>query len=224
MTRATVLALCFIVAAACRAGAEEIDLLTTQTPDGEIAGWRSYHEAPGAKTGEVWRLQPDGVLVCAGKPKGYLHTEKDYADFVLKFEWRYPAGAKESKGGVLVRMTGEHGIWPKCLEAQLNMGGAGDFWGLRGYVLTGPAERSKTIPESPFGVLRNVKRASDAEKPAGEWNMHEVAVRGDTVMQTLNGVRVNEATGCETVAGKILLTAEGNEVQFRNVRLTPGGR
>lgn len=207
-----------------RKGGRQIKLLTTQGADGEIVGWRSFHETPGTKTDDVWRLQPDGTLVCAGTPKGYLYTEKDYVDFTLKFEWRYPKGAGKSNGGVLVRMTGEHCIWPKCLEFQLNMGQAGDFWGLRGYSFSGPAERFKTVEHATFGTLRNIKRLADLEKPIGEWNQHEAVVDGGTVTQTLNGKLVNKATDCEIVAGKILLTAEGQEIHYRNIRLIPKGR
>ena len=39
---------------------------------------------------------------------------------MLRFEWRHPPGATNSNGGVLVRLTSEHGIWPRCLEFQLN--------------------------------------------------------------------------------------------------------
>ena len=199
--------------------AGEIPLIVLQGADGEIAGWRSFHEKAGTKTADVWRLQPDGVLVCAGQPRGYLYTEKDYGDFELKFEWRYPRSAARSNGGVLVRMTGEHAIWPKCLELQLNMDQAGDFWGLRGYALSGPAGRMKTMEHKLFGTCRNLKRLGDLEKPAGEWNRHEAVVEGGTVTQKLNGQLVNRATDCETAAGKILITAEGQEIHFRNVRL-----
>ena len=54
--------------------AGEIPLIVLQGADGEIAGWRSFHEKAGTKTADVWRLQPDGVLVCAGQPRGYLYT------------------------------------------------------------------------------------------------------------------------------------------------------
>jgi len=35
----------------------------------------------------------------------------------------------------------------------------------------------------------------------------------------INGQTVNRATACETTPGKILLTAEGTAIEFRNVRL-----
>lgn len=203
---------------------EGIPLLTEQGADGEFPGWKSFHEEPGAKTGEVWRLGPEGVLVCKGSPRGYLYTEAEHQDFTLRFEWRYPPGATNSRGGVLVRMTGVHGIWPRCLEFQLNQNQAGDFWAIGGYEFTGPAERIEVITNSALGVLRHLKRQADREKPAGEWNRFEGVVDGDTVIQKVNGAVVNQATGCDPTPGRILLTAEGQEIHFRNLRLIPKPR
>jgi len=198
-----------------------IPLLTAQGPDGELAGWKSFHETPGTKTGEVWTLGTDGILVCKGKPRGYIYTEKEYGDFVIRFEWRYPEGAPKSNGGVLVRTTGENAIWPKCLELQLNMGQAGDFVGIRGYAFTGPEDRLTVNPDTPFGTIRVLKRTADAERPVGEWNEYEAIVDGDTATIKVNGKEVNRATGCERAPGKIVLTSEGQEIHFRNVRIYP---
>jgi hypothetical protein len=140
---------------------------------------------------------------------------------VLKLEWRRPPGKKPGRGGVLIRMTGKDKIWPKSLEAQLNAGGAGDFWGLDGYQLTGPPQRFKRLQHDRFGTLRNLKKTEDAEKPAGEWNQYEIVADGQTVTLKINGRVINRATGCDVVAGNVCLTAEGDEIHFRNVRLTP---
>jgi hypothetical protein len=202
------------------ARARPIKLLTRQRADGEFPGWRSFHESPATRTADVWRLQRDGVLVCKGTPRGYLYTERDYTDFAIEFDWRWPAGATDSNGGMLVRMTGAHGIWPRCLEFQINLGQAGDFSAIRGYEFSGPAERLQTIAHDTFGPLRHLKRVADAVRPVGEWNHYEAVVDGGTVTLKINGVLVNQATGCEAVPGKILLTADGQEIHFRNVRLT----
>ena len=195
------------------------NLLVRQSTDGEIAGWKSYHPEPAAKTGEVWQLQSTGVLVCKGQPLGYLVTEKDYTNFVLQLQWRWPPGGKAGNGGVLVRMTGPHRVWPKSLEAQLNAGQAGDFWGLAGYQLSGPAERLKLLEHPNFGKLTNLKKTAELEKPIGEWNDYEIAVDGGQVTLKVNGQVVNQTTDCEVVPGKILLTAEGDEYHFRKVQL-----
>lgn len=196
-------------------------LLAGQRPDGTPAGWKSFLEEPNARTGDVWTLTAEGVLVCKGKPKGYLYTEKDYTNFILTLEWRTPPDTKPGSGGVLIRMTGKHKIWPKSLEAQLNAGSEGDFWGLDGFALSGPAERLKAIPESPFGKLTNLKRTDATVKAPGQWNDYQIIARGGVVTLRINGREVNRATGCDVVAGPICLTSEGDEIHFRNVRLIP---
>lgn len=197
------------------------DLLQNQAADGEIAGWKSFHESPGARTLEVWKLNPDGVLVCRGTRRGYLFTEKDYADFELTFEWRWPPQGKPGNGGVLIRKTGDDKIWPKSLEIQLNAGRAGDFWAIGGFAASGPADRTKKMDHAQFGKLTHIAIVESVEKPAGEWNQGVITARGGTVTVKMNGKEVNQAIDCEIAAGKILLTAEGNEIHFRNVRLTP---
>jgi hypothetical protein len=198
-----------------------VKLLSDQGSDGEFPGWRSFHDAPDAKSGDVWTLKADGVLHCKGKPLGYLISEKDYTNFVLKLEWRWPQGAEPGRGGVLLRTTGPNRIWPKSLEAQINTGGAGDFWGLDGYRLEGPAERTKTLEHPQFGKLINVEKLANLERPAGEWNRYEIHAEGETVTLTINGREVNRATGCDVVAGGIAITAEGDPIEFRNVQLQP---
>ena len=196
-------------------------MITSQTAAGELSGWKSFHEDAKARTGDVWRLTDDGVLVCEGTPKGYLYTEKDHLNFILDLEWRWPLGKKPGNGGVLIRMTGDHRIWPRSLEAQLNAGQAGDFWGLVGYPLDGPEQRKKTLEHEQFGTLTNLAKLKRLEEPAGQWNRYEIIADGDVVTLRINGQEVNRATGCEMVPGKICLTAEGDEIHFRKVRLRP---
>ena len=198
-----------------------IELLTTQSASGDLAGWKSYHEDPQAKTADVWRLDADGVLRCRGTPKGYLYTEKDYTSFVFTLDWRWPPGKKPGNGGVLLRMTAPHKVWPKSLEAQLNAGNAGDFWGLDGYRLAGPTDRLKTLSHPQFGALVNLKKLKALEKTPGQWNRYEIRAEGDSVTLSINGELVNRATGCAATPGKLCITAEGDEIEFRNLQLTP---
>ncbi len=217
----------FVICSVARAASDEeqqtpLKLLTQmfkqQEPTGELPGWKWFCEDPEVKVGDVWKLD-QGVLTCKGKPNGYLYTEKNYDNFVLRLQWRWPPGKGPGKGGVLLRMTGPNKIWPKSLEAQINVGDAGDFWGLAGYKLSGPAERSNSLDHPQFGRLTNVKKAVAAEKRPGQWNDYEITADGDTVTLKINGKVVNRATGCETTPGKILLTSEGDAIQFRNVQL-----
>jgi hypothetical protein len=189
------------------------DLLSDSEGRPSLQRWQSFHETPIAALDEVWQLR-DGVLMCQGQPRGYLYTKAAYSDFVLQLEWRWPPGGKPGNGGVLVRMTGEHKIWPRSLEAQLNAGSEGDFVGLVGYPLTGPQERLRTLEHPQFGRLTILSKSQMAAQPAGEWNTLEVTARADSVTIQINGQLVNRATGCEVVSGPILLTAENDAIQF----------
>jgi hypothetical protein len=205
------------------AAAEKGRQFDVQSPAGEFAGWKSFSAEPGTNTGKVWKLGADGVLACRGKPLGYLYTEKDYGDFTLRLEWRWPEGGS-GKGGVLLRKSGPDKIWPKSLEAQINAPDAGDFWGLGGYALSGPAERLKQLAHPVFGQLTNLKKTEMAERPVGQWNQYEIRAERDSVTLIVNGRQVNRATGCEPPPGRICLTAEGSQIFFRNVELEPRER
>lgn len=185
-----------------------------------LEAWECYLADPDAKVQDVWYIE-DGVLICSGKPLGYLYTKSDYSDFVLELEWRWPPGKKPGSGGVLIRTTGEHRIWPMSLEAQLNAGSAGDFWGLAGYELSGPAERMRSSEHQEFGKLTNLKKTRALEKPPGEWNTYEIIAKGATITLIINGEQVNRAAGCDLNPGRICLTSEGSEIHFRNVVVTP---
>lgn len=208
----------FLFASANRAAAQPLDLLARPLESARPYAWKHFSEDPKTKLSDVWQLR-EGVLVCRGTPKGYLYLDHDFTNFILRLEWRWPEGKKPGSGGVLIRLTGPDKIWPRSLEAQLNTGEAGDFWGLDGFALDGPAERKKSLDHAQFGKLTNLKRTADLEKPAGQWNQYEIIARGPLVILRVNGQEANRAIGCDVRAGKICLTAEGDEIHFRNVSL-----
>ena len=86
--------------------------------------WIEGSDGKGSKIEDVWSVE-DGVLKCKGKPGGYIRTEKDYTNYVLKVEWRF---AKPGNSGVLLRMQPPDKVWPKSMEAQLHHENAGDIW------------------------------------------------------------------------------------------------
>lgn len=176
-----------------------------------LEGWVHHLEPPG-KMEDTWRVE-DGVLICKGQPNGYIRTEKEYVNFVLKLEWRFnPVTKQAGNSGVLLRMIGPDKVWPKSVEAQLHSGNAGDFWNIDDY-------KMKTDPERTRG--RNTKKTKMAENPIGEWNEYEIIVDEGNVILYVNGEEVNRAWDVEENAGKICLQSEGAEIHFRNIRLAP---
>jgi hypothetical protein len=193
---------------------------TSRNPIGEnLSGWACYLEDAGAKQQDTWLIE-DGVLKCTGNPKGYLYTRDDYTDFVLTLQWRWPDEKSAGKGGVLFDMTGDHKIWPKSLEAQINAGGAGDFWALDGYAVSGASERTKSLDHDQFGKLTNIRKTEAAEKPAGQWNSYKIIAEGSTVTLIVNDRLVNKGTRSHKTGGRICITSEGTPICFRNIRLT----
>jgi len=204
----------------CPAAAEE-KCKPVKIFNGEcLDGWECFSIDPEVKTEKIWSVK-DGVLICQGKPMGYLHTKKEYTSFKLSLEWRW--AGKPGNSGVLLRVTGKPASFlPKCLEAQLKGGSAGDIYGFFGFKCKGPADRFKQLKKHPkLGDFCAVGKIKAAEKKAGEWNKMDITLDGPTLAVAVNGEEVNKATDCDVVAGTIALQSEGGEIHFRNIVLTP---
>lgn len=176
-----------------------------------LGGWTAHLNDNG-RLEDAWSIV-DGVLICKGQPIGYIRTEKDYTNFVLKLEWRFnPVTRKAGNSGVLVRVQAPDKVWPRSIEAQLQHENAGDFWNIDEFQMTTAADRLNG---------RNTRKTHFAERPLGEWNEYEIIVDHDRVRLVVNGELLNEAWDVEALPGKIALQSEGAEIHFRNIRLAP---
>jgi 3-keto-disaccharide hydrolase len=193
---------------AAAAGPTEIKLFNGQ----DLGGWTFHLADKSAKMEDVWSVA-DGVLTCKGKPVGYLRTKKDYANYVLRLEWRFDPAKGPGNSGVLIRLVGPDKVWPKSIEAQLESKNAGDIWNIDKFPMKVDAARTKG--------RRTTKLKPTNERPLGQWNQYEIVVDHGTITLKVNGEVQNVATECEEVPGKIGLQSEGAEIQFRNIRLTP---
>lgn len=214
------LALALVGLVYCAAGAQEgksVDLFNGK----DFTGWKIFSD-PKTKSKadpkETWSVK-DGVIDCKGAPNGYIITEKDYGDYVLELEWRWP-GEKGGNSGVFLHVSGPDKIWPKGCEAQLFAGSAGDIWLVEGYKLEIDKSRQDPDPKRARHFFR-MKKDEAIEKKVGEWNKYKITCQGDTIKLEVNGQVVNEGKNAESTKGKILLQSEGAPVQFRNVKLTP---
>jgi hypothetical protein len=182
-------------------------------------GWTANLQK-GAELKDVYSVRENGVLYCKGKPRGVLRTKKNYSDYVIKLQWRWP----ESKGnnGLLVHTSDPNvmGPWPRSMEVQLMADNAGDFW-----KIGQKAEFPHLTKARDNG--RNIKRRPEVtEKPLGQWNTMKVRCEGDTVTVWVNGTKANVATnitdadtGEPVTEGAISLQSEGTPVEFRDIRL-----
>ncbi len=194
---------------------------TVKLFDGKsLAGWDYYLVEPGVERGDVWSVR-NGMIVCRGKPMGYLATKKDYTNFRLLVEWRYPPGIEPTNSGVLMRINGEPKGLPRCVEAQLMHKSVGDFWAFDGFIISGDPKRTTKKTSNKWGKLTGIKKTADNEKPPGQWNTYEIIADGGTITLIVNGRQVNQATDCEITPGAIGLQSEGGEIHFRKIELTP---
>ena len=179
----------------------------------DASGWSACVPDLAAKDPlSIWTVE-EGVLQTMGSPAGYIHTAEDYTNYVLKLEWRFsPTTKKAGNSGVLLRVHGEHKVWPKSVEAQLQSGAAGDFWNIGDFSMTTDAARLRG---------RNTKATGTAERAVGEWNEYEIYVVHDRVRLLVNGELLNEAWAVAEIPGKIGLQSEGAEIHFRRIRLAP---
>ena len=181
----------------------------------DLSKWTYVLSDPNKKMEDVWSVK-DGVLVCLGKPSGYIRTKDDFENYVLTLEWRFPEGSPGGNSGVLVHTSepGAIGVWPKSIEVQLHHQNAGDFWVI-GEDLDVENEQQRKMGR------RHLNLTDDSEKPIGQWNRMEITCKGDEIIVKVNGDLVNHATNCTATKGAICLQSEGVPIQFRNVVLTP---
>jgi hypothetical protein len=134
----------------------------------DLTGWKQI----GGKEG-IWGVEK-GMLVTRSGGGGWLSTEKTYADFILRLEYRMAPGGNS---GVFLRTPREGNPWIVGMEIQL---------------LDDPHPKYKTIKPwqhtgSIYGVVPPKKSAL---KPAGEWNRVEVRAKGPNITVILNGETV----------------------------------
>ena len=181
----------------------------------DLSGWTPVLDQRGADPARTWSVA-DGLLKCTGKPAGYIKTDREFADYVLTLQWRWPAGTAGGNNGVLVHATTPRalGIWPKSIEVQLFKGNAGDLWVI-GTELDVPDEATRKEGR------RHKNLTDNSEKLVGEWNRLEITCKGDTIRVKVNDELVHKATNCSVTHGAICLQSEGAPIEFRNIVLTP---
>lgn len=168
----------------------------------------------------------DGNLVSMGTPEGHLMTKEKYENYRLELEYRF--AGKPGNCGVLVHASTPralYGMFPKSIEVQMMHSNAGDFWCIVEDIKVENMEERRG-PKENWGITegkeRRVKNLTDnSEKPLGEWNKMTIECRGDKIKVWVNGDMVNDGFGATVQKGQIALQAEGAEVEFRKVDLTP---
>ena len=158
----------------------------------------------------------DGVLTCPADGGGNLYTQKEYSDFILRFEFKLSAGGNNGVG----------------IRAPLQ--GDPAYAGMEVQILDDSSPGyAKLEPGQYHGSIYKVAAARrGALRPAGEWNSEEIMAVGRRVRVTVNGVvtvdvNLNNVTDPKVLAehpglrrerGYIGFCGHGPaEVQFRNI-------
>jgi len=163
---------------------------------------------------ETWKVKPDGVLACSGKPAGYIRTEEAYKNYKVHFEYRW--ASRPGNNGILVHMVGEDQVWPRSLECQGGFQNQGDYFEIGGFEFNEHKAGGHRVRGR-----RVFKYGEHNEKEPGQWNTYEVWCVGGTVRPYVNGKLMNEATDCAITAGKICLQSEGVPIEYRNFYIEP---
>lgn len=159
----------------------------------------------------------EGNIVC--KPGGNLFTEKEYSDFVFRFEFKLTPGGNNGVG----------------IRAPLSGNAAYD--GMEIQILDDRHPKYKDIhPYQAHGSIYGVVPAKrDHLKPAGEWNTEEITAKGRQITVVLNGVTIVDADidkasengtldgkehpGLKNTKGHIGFLGHGDRLEFRNLRV-----
>ncbi len=157
-----------------------------------------------------------GTLAIKPKGGGNLFTEKEFADFIFRFEFKLPPGGNN---GVGIRAPLKGNAAYVAMEIQVLDNSADRYANLKEYQYHG----------SIYGVVP-AKRGF--QKPVGEWNCQEIKAVGSQITITLNGTVIVDADiaeikpidghahpGLHNKKGHIGFLGHGAGVEFRNLRI-----
>ena len=159
----------------------------------------------------------EGVLVCPKDGGGNLFTVAEYADFVLRLEWRLWEGGNN---GIGIRAPLQGDAAYVGMEIQVLDDNGPMYANLQPGQYTG----------SVYGVFPARK---GFVKPNGEWNTYEIVADKRRVKITLNGEVITDADlstvadpaviakhpGLARTTGHIGFLGHGTRVEFRNIRV-----
>ncbi len=233
-------ALFALVAALAAAAAEPPPGFVSLFNGRDLSGW----EVPAGDNGH-WKVV-DGVIDydAASEATGdkNLWTQKEYADFVLRVEWRI----KETPfvaSVPIVRYDGTHKKGPDGKEIRISLPDSDSGVYLRGSsksqvniwcwpIGSGEVYGYRTDATMPASVRAGVTPRANADKDVGEWNAFEITMKGDRLTVVLNGISVLENAELPGVPAKGPLalqhhgskkdgvwTSQPSLVQFRNISI-----
>jgi hypothetical protein len=193
----------------------------------DLTGWVYGQREDGTenRTGKGYQVEK-GVLFTTKEDGGNLFTKQEYADFILRFEFRLTENANNGIG----------------IRAPLK--GDAAYSGIEIQVLDDSGSQYTTLKPAQYhgSIYHMFPSKRGHQKPVGEWNDEEITVQGRKITVKLNGVVITEGNlddvkdeamlarhrdmskpegsrGIANTKGHIGLLGHGTRVEFRNIRI-----
>lgn len=141
----------------------------------------------------------DGVIK-HNEGRGWLHSDKEYADFIIRMEFRFMKPKQD--GGVFLRSVKEGKNWPdQKYEVQVEN-----------------TRRMAMIFSAKHDL--NVDLVQKVLKPVGEWNEYDIKIVGSRIEVRLNGELVSTSDSATVLKrGYLGLQGEDGAHEYRNIRI-----
>lgn len=179
----------------------------------DLTGWRLV----GGK-GRGYVVDADQTIECTPGGGGKLLTEKEYSNFILRFDFKLTPAANN---GVGIRAPFE---------------GDAAYVGMEIQILDdeNPEYKGWLRPEQYHGsVYGLIPARTGFRKPVGEWNSEEISVDGPNIRVTVNGVIILQTSldiirepellkkhpGVRRTNGHVGFLGHDSQLWFRNIRI-----
>ncbi len=164
----------------------------------------------------------DSAIVWQQGKGGTIYTNEEYADFVVRFEFKLPPGGNN---GLALRYPGKGDTaYDGMCESQI----LDD----RYEEVTGSKIDPRQVHGSAYGM---VGAQRGYQHPTGEWNYQEVTVKGPAIQVELNGTRILDADldkatdfmagsphpGKDRKNGHFGFAGHNDPVMYRNISIKP---
>jgi hypothetical protein len=165
---------------------------------------------------ECWKANGD-MISCVLPGGGWLASDKQYGDFDMSVEFRYPEGGNSGLG---LRFPTQGDPAHAGMEIQI----LDDF-----------AAEYKSLDPAQYmgGIYYQSPPKYKAAKAPGEWNRYDAHCKGSRVRIVLNGIEIQDVNvedfkvgrgGHMALAerprkGHVGFQSHGHQVDFRNIRI-----
>ncbi len=217
----------FVLSAAVPAPQDREEGFTPLFNGRDFTGW-VYGQRPNGtenKSGKGYQIE-NGVIYSTKEDGGNLYTEKEYANFVFRFEFKLTPNANNGIG-IRAPLVGDAAYVGMEIQVLDDSG----------------SQYTNLLPGQYHGSIYKVAPAKRGfQKPVGEWNSEEITANGRQITVKLNGTTIvdfnlddvkDEATlkehrdlskpdgsrGIANTKGHIGFLGHGAHVEFRNIRI-----